>query len=60
MHKLTILEYLVQRCGFSLEPSPGATIEATFTPDGKYMVAGIPFILLFTSSHPFIDLTSYS
>ncbi|KAE9599487.1 hypothetical protein Lal_00039537 [Lupinus albus] len=26
--------------GFSLEPSPGTTIEATFTPDGKYVVAG--------------------
>lgn len=48
MHKLMFLECLVQRCGFSLEPSPG-TIEATFTPDGKYMVAGIPFILMFTS-----------
>lgn len=29
-----------KRCGFSLEPSPGTPIEATFTPDGKYMVAG--------------------
>ncbi|KAK7293430.1 hypothetical protein RJT34_16295 [Clitoria ternatea] len=29
-----------KRCGFSLEPSPGTTIEATFTPDGRYMVAG--------------------
>ncbi|XP_057722872.1 protein ANTHESIS POMOTING FACTOR 1 [Arachis stenosperma] len=29
-----------KRCGFSLEPSPGTTIEATFTPDGKYAVAG--------------------
>ncbi|RDX85685.1 Protein ANTHESIS POMOTING FACTOR 1, partial [Mucuna pruriens] len=28
-----------KRCGFSLEPSPGTTIEATFTPDGKYVVA---------------------
>ncbi|XP_061363584.1 protein ANTHESIS POMOTING FACTOR 1 isoform X1 [Gastrolobium bilobum] len=29
-----------KRYGFSLEPSPGTTIEATFTPDGKYVVAG--------------------
>ncbi|XP_027928032.1 protein ANTHESIS POMOTING FACTOR 1 [Vigna unguiculata] len=29
-----------KRCGFSLEASPGTPIEATFTPDGKYMVAG--------------------
>ncbi|XP_061363586.1 protein ANTHESIS POMOTING FACTOR 1 isoform X3 [Gastrolobium bilobum] len=29
-----------ERYGFSLEPSPGTTIEATFTPDGKYVVAG--------------------
>ncbi|XP_061363587.1 protein ANTHESIS POMOTING FACTOR 1 isoform X4 [Gastrolobium bilobum] len=30
-----------KRYGFSLEPSPGTTIEATFTPDGKYVVAEI-------------------
>lgn len=29
-----------KRCGFSLEPSPNTTIEATFTPDGQYVVAG--------------------
>lgn len=29
-----------KRCGFSLEPSHGSSIEATFTPDGKYVVAG--------------------
>ncbi|KAL9289760.1 hypothetical protein ACSQ67_024467 [Phaseolus vulgaris] len=34
-----------KRCGFSLEASPGTTIEATFTPDGKYVVAGITFHL---------------
>ncbi|KAI3885377.1 hypothetical protein MKX03_035900, partial [Papaver bracteatum] len=28
------------RCGFSLEPSPNVAIEATFTPDGKYVVSG--------------------
>lgn len=29
-----------KRCGFSLEPSPGTSIEATFTPDGQYVVSG--------------------
>lgn len=29
-----------KRCGFSLEPSHSTTIEATFTPDGQYVVAG--------------------
>uniref|UniRef100_A0A803MSE2 Uncharacterized protein n=1 Tax=Chenopodium quinoa TaxID=63459 RepID=A0A803MSE2_CHEQI len=29
-----------KRCGFSLEPSHNTTIEATFTPDGQYVVAG--------------------
>ncbi|KAK9104385.1 hypothetical protein Scep_021229 [Stephania cephalantha] len=29
-----------KRCGFSLEPSPNVTIEATFTPDGQYVVSG--------------------
>eukprot|EP00268_Persea_americana_P059650 TRINITY_DN7351_c1_g2_i2.p1 TRINITY_DN7351_c1_g2~~TRINITY_DN7351_c1_g2_i2.p1 ORF type:complete len:346 (+),score=46.01 TRINITY_DN7351_c1_g2_i2:103-1140(+) len=29
-----------KRCGFSLEPSPNLTIEATFTPDGQYVVSG--------------------
>ncbi|KNA21543.1 hypothetical protein SOVF_042030 [Spinacia oleracea] len=29
-----------KRCGFSLEPSQNTTIEATFTPDGQYVVAG--------------------
>ncbi|XP_065879663.1 protein ANTHESIS POMOTING FACTOR 1 isoform X2 [Euphorbia lathyris] len=29
-----------KRCGFSLEPSPNATIEATLTPDGQYVVSG--------------------
>ncbi|KAJ6852788.1 WD repeat-containing protein 82 isoform X2 [Iris pallida] len=27
-------------CGFSLEPYPNLTTEATFTPDGQYMVSG--------------------
>ncbi|KAH7532470.1 protein ANTHESIS POMOTING FACTOR 1 [Ziziphus jujuba] len=29
-----------KRCGYSLEPSPNITIEATFTPDGQYVVSG--------------------
>ncbi|KAL2943257.1 Protein ANTHESIS POMOTING FACTOR 1 [Bienertia sinuspersici] len=29
-----------KRCGYSLEPSPNSTVEATFTPDGQYAVAG--------------------
>ncbi|GMY13305.1 protein ANTHESIS POMOTING FACTOR 1 [Fagus crenata] len=29
-----------KRCGFSLEPSPTTNIEATFTPDGQYVVSG--------------------
>ncbi|XP_068664602.1 protein ANTHESIS POMOTING FACTOR 1 isoform X2 [Aristolochia californica] len=29
-----------KRCGFSVEPSPNVTIEATFTPDGQYVVSG--------------------
>ncbi|XP_068664604.1 protein ANTHESIS POMOTING FACTOR 1 isoform X3 [Aristolochia californica] len=29
-----------ERCGFSVEPSPNVTIEATFTPDGQYVVSG--------------------
>uniref|UniRef100_A0A6M2EDJ7 Uncharacterized protein n=1 Tax=Populus davidiana TaxID=266767 RepID=A0A6M2EDJ7_9ROSI len=29
-----------KRCGFSLEPSPNTKIEATFTPDGQYVVSG--------------------
>ncbi|XP_058102916.1 protein ANTHESIS POMOTING FACTOR 1 isoform X2 [Magnolia sinica] len=29
-----------KRCGFSLEPSPNSTVEATFTPDGQYVVSG--------------------
>lgn len=29
-----------KRCGFSLEPSPNLTTEATFTPDGQYVVSG--------------------
>ncbi|KAG6486350.1 hypothetical protein ZIOFF_054920 [Zingiber officinale] len=29
-----------KRCGFSLEPSPNLTTEATFTPDGQYVLAG--------------------
>ena len=32
---------LVQRCGFSLEPSPNTTTEATITPDGQYVISGI-------------------
>ena len=30
----------MQRCGFSLEPSPSMSTEATFTPDGQYVVSG--------------------
>ncbi|GMH28034.1 hypothetical protein Nepgr_029877 [Nepenthes gracilis] len=29
-----------KQCGFSLEPSPNAVIEAMFTPDGQYVVSG--------------------
>ncbi|CAK7328110.1 unnamed protein product [Dovyalis caffra] len=29
-----------KQCGFSLEPSPNTKIEATFTPDGQYVVSG--------------------
>ncbi|XP_027102166.2 protein ANTHESIS POMOTING FACTOR 1 [Coffea eugenioides] len=29
-----------KRCGFSLDPSPNTAIEATFTPDGQYLVSG--------------------
>ncbi|XP_039143338.1 protein ANTHESIS POMOTING FACTOR 1 [Dioscorea cayenensis subsp. rotundata] len=29
-----------KRCGFSLEPSPSMSTEATFTPDGQYVVSG--------------------
>jgi len=29
-----------KRCGFSLDPSPNTTIEATFTPDGQYVLSG--------------------
>ncbi|KAK8637461.1 hypothetical protein V6N13_064880 [Hibiscus sabdariffa] len=29
-----------KRCGFSLEPSPNTTIEATITPDGQYVISG--------------------
>ncbi|PON84248.1 Coatomer beta subunit [Trema orientale] len=29
-----------KRCGYSLEPSPNTNIEATFTPDGQYVVSG--------------------
>ncbi|KAK6928377.1 WD40 repeat [Dillenia turbinata] len=29
-----------KRCGFSLEPSPNVTVEATFTPDGQYVISG--------------------
>lgn len=32
---------LLQRCGYSMEPSPNTSIEATFTPDGQYVVSGI-------------------
>lgn len=30
----------MKRCGFSMEPSPNTNIEATFTPDGQYVVSG--------------------
>lgn len=30
----------LQKCGFSLEPSQGISMEATFTPDGKYVLSG--------------------
>ncbi|XAR51900.1 hypothetical protein NMG60_11006693 [Bertholletia excelsa] len=29
-----------KRCAFSLDPSPNTTIEATFTPDGQYVLSG--------------------
>lgn len=29
-----------KRCGYSLEPSPNSIIEATFTPDGQYVLSG--------------------
>ncbi|KAF6157447.1 hypothetical protein GIB67_004385 [Kingdonia uniflora] len=29
-----------KQCGFSLEPSPNVTIEASFTPDGQYVISG--------------------
>ncbi|KAL7094861.1 hypothetical protein ACP275_11G131000 [Erythranthe tilingii] len=29
-----------KKCGFSMDTSPNATIEATFTPDGKYVLSG--------------------
>ncbi|KAK3183624.1 hypothetical protein Dsin_030910 [Dipteronia sinensis] len=29
-----------KRCGFTLEPSPNTTIEATFTPDCQYVLSG--------------------
>ncbi|KAI3768782.1 hypothetical protein L2E82_19616 [Cichorium intybus] len=29
-----------KRCGFSVDASPNTTIEATFTPDGQYVVSG--------------------
>ncbi|CAA6665578.1 unnamed protein product [Spirodela intermedia] len=29
-----------KRCGFSMESSPNSTIEATFTPDGQYVLSG--------------------
>ncbi|KAJ4912039.1 Transducin/WD40 repeat-like superfamily protein [Raphanus sativus] len=29
-----------KKCGFSLEASQGTSIEATFTPDGKYVLSG--------------------
>lgn len=32
---------LLQRCGYSMEPSPNTNIEATFTPDGQYVLSGI-------------------
>lgn len=43
------LYFFMQRCGFSLEPSPNLTSEATFSPDGQYVVSGemIPISLLF-------------
>lgn len=31
---------LLQKCGFSVDPSSETTIEATFTPDGQYVVSG--------------------
>ena len=36
----TLCFFLLQRCGFSLDPSPNTAIEATFTPDGQYLVSG--------------------
>lgn len=35
-----VFVFVLQKCGFSLEPSQGTSIEATFTPDGKYVLSG--------------------
>jgi hypothetical protein len=37
---LLISQRNLQRCGFSLEPSPNVTNEAAFTPDGQYVISG--------------------
>jgi COMPASS component SWD2 len=37
---LLISQCNLQRCGFSLEPSPNVTNEAAFTPDGQYIISG--------------------
>lgn len=38
---LCLSNFLTQRCGFSVDASPNTTIEATFTPDGQYVISGI-------------------
>lgn len=42
--------HLVQKCGFNMDSSANATIEATFTPDGQYVLSGkaINFALFIT------------
>ena len=37
---LLIPQCNLQKCGFSLEPSPNVTNEAAFTPDGQYVISG--------------------
>lgn len=51
---------LLQRCGYSMEPSPNTSIEATFTPDGQYVVSGICLLhyLLWTDISIYIFMYS--
>lgn len=36
---------ILQKCGFSMDSSVNATIEATFTPDGQYVLSGTASLL---------------